>query len=511
MKGQIGLEYLLIIGGVLLVALIVGSLLTSAASSVYKSVTTSGGDTFYFNGSSNKIAVWDSSDHLGYANFLTVSGGQLISSTAIIAADFCTTGGKCLSSVSGGGGSTDTRCDAPGTCSQLCIGSKCISSWSEVNATTGGGTTIPDNLDVNSVDANYVSAKKICINGDCVSSWDEGGTPTAYVYIVYSSTAENGKCPKITHIYRLKYSDTFGQYVIDSEVVPPVLSMRGEPAHPLGTKCKAADFTGDGITDIFCYTWGMFKGDGKGYFAKVPCNFGLTPDGTLAMGPNFGICDYDRDGDKDIIVAYIDGSSNTLHFHVNLNNGDGTSFTATGETYLDNQGSGAELYDVSCGDYDGDGDTDVAVAMYDGANYALRIYLNNTGSFSNSNYVTLASKPIRAIASGDIDGDGIDELVVEGTPSFKGLRWYDYEGPSYKENTIDSGIYNLLRDFPTGTGLNLVDGDRDGDLDIFVIENRFTKAYWFKNEGGSSFTKIPLYDRIEEYDIITLAYYEKKM
>jgi len=104
MRGQTGIEYLLIVGGVLLVALITGSLLTNAASSVYKQITASNGDTFYFNGSADRVAVWDSPDRLRYADFLKVSGGRLISSTAIIAADFCTPGGKCLSTVSSGGG-----------------------------------------------------------------------------------------------------------------------------------------------------------------------------------------------------------------------------------------------------------------------------------------------------------------------------------------------------------------------------------------------------------------------
>ncbi len=76
MKGQTGVEYLLMIGGVLLVALVIGSLLTSAAVRVYNSVNT-GGTTLYFSGEKDRVAVWDDANHLGYADFLQVSGGTL--------------------------------------------------------------------------------------------------------------------------------------------------------------------------------------------------------------------------------------------------------------------------------------------------------------------------------------------------------------------------------------------------------------------------------------------------
>ena len=108
----------------------------------------------------------------------------------------------------------DTRCDTPGRCSQLCIGSDCRSRWpsgggisscsdcdSRFVNTAGdsmtGDLNMRDNdiLDANIIEANtlrdpedstlyvaddlqvsgYVKGSQLCIGGDCRSSWPSGG------------------------------------------------------------------------------------------------------------------------------------------------------------------------------------------------------------------------------------------------------------------------------------------------------------------------------------------------
>jgi len=173
MKGQTGVEYLIMIGGVLLVALVIGAYMTTAASKIYNEVTGVSGATLKVNPVPSKLAYWVDENTLGSASFLTVNdtAGTLTANGKIIANDFCTPTGTCLSTVSGGGGGTDTRCDTAGTCSQLCIGSDCITSWSEVNYVSGGGGSIS----CASCDSRFV--KKA---GDTLSATFTFSQPTIY-------------------------------------------------------------------------------------------------------------------------------------------------------------------------------------------------------------------------------------------------------------------------------------------------------------------------------------------
>ncbi len=206
MKGQTGIEYLIMIGGVLLVALIVGAYMTTAASKIYNEVTGVSGATLKVNPVPNKLAYWVDNNTLGSASFLTVdnTAGTLTVNGKIVASDICTSTGKCLSTASGGGGTIPSDLavnsletnkltvtgvmkadklagiqpyvqvygpivakgintgDVNGT--RYCLSGKCITDWSEVNTSTA----IPENLDVNSVDADY-----LCLQGRCISDWSE--------------------------------------------------------------------------------------------------------------------------------------------------------------------------------------------------------------------------------------------------------------------------------------------------------------------------------------------------
>ncbi|MCX6814107.1 MAG: hypothetical protein NTY20_00425 [Candidatus Aenigmarchaeota archaeon] len=90
---------------------------------------TSGGQDIILNPGGGKVGIGTASP----AQKLDVVG-QIHAS-----GDICTDagGGKCLGTVSG----VDTRCDTPGTCSQVCIGSNCRNSWPlGAGGITGSGT-----------------------------------------------------------------------------------------------------------------------------------------------------------------------------------------------------------------------------------------------------------------------------------------------------------------------------------------------------------------------------------
>jgi photosystem II stability/assembly factor-like uncharacterized protein len=146
------------------------------------------------------------------------------------------------------------------------------------------------------------------------------------------------------------------------------------------------------------------------------------------------------------------------------------------------------------GDYDADGDVDLLVAV-DGANALFR----NNGDLT---FDDVASGPLLdpvqtwPASWADYDNDGDLDLFCSngGSPSYPSadrdqLLRHDGAGV-FTDVTADSLT------FPTqGWGFQWGDFDLDGDLDLYVIDNRIDVAdRMFRNDGGDSFALVPAGD-----------------
>ncbi|MFB6280296.1 MAG: FG-GAP-like repeat-containing protein [Salinibacter sp.] len=202
--------------------------------------------------------------------------------------------------------------------------------------------------------------------------------------------------------------------------------------------------------------------------AFSPAGVNLT--GVRRSSSDWG--DFDGDGDLDLAVTGFDGSSRTATLYENEVN----SFSPVGASL-----TGVLAGSSDWGDFDGDGDLDLVVTGGDGSNRTAKIYENEDGSFSpvGAGLIGVASG---SSGWGDFDQDGDLDLIVTGRED-GGNRTaivYENEGGSFS---------------PLGTGLTGVrlsssdwgDFDADGDLDLVVTghDGSSWTAVLYENEGSS--------------------------
>jgi len=216
-----------------------------------------------------------------------------------------------------------------------------------------------------------------------------------------------------------------------------------------------------GLGAIKAAAWGDYDNDGDLDLA-APGTLYRNDAGVfvnaaaLAAGGSFGGAvawgDYDNDGDLDVVIAGCE-----------MVGGRTTVFRNDAGTFVD---AGAVLPEVDYlpaiewGDYDADGDLDLALAGNSPSNIPIcAIYRNTAGSFAKVDE-DMVGLWYCDIAWGDIDNDGDLDLVASGkTSAGSQTLVYSYE---------DGAFVNLGLALPdlTDSALALGDYDDDGDLDF---------------------------------------------
>lgn len=170
--------------------------------------------------------------------------------------------------------------------------------------------------------------------------------------------------------------------------------------------------------------------------------------------------DYDNDGDLDLAMSGWTGTTRLTKVYRN----DGGAFSDSGVALI-----GVNYGQVAWADYDNDGDLDLAVCGWAGGTaHVTRIYRNQNGAFSDAN-AGLPGVAFGALAWGDYDNDGDLDLLISGRP----------QGP----NSISRIYRNTNGAFAdAAAGLGGADGrgavefcssawgdyDNDGYLDVVV-------------------------------------------
>lgn len=263
-----------------------------------------------------------------------------------------------------------------------------------------------------------------------------------------------------SRLYRNNGDFTFTDVAIDAQidVVAPCLA------------AAWGDYNGDGWLDLYAsvrtFTDNvnidnyLFRNNKDGTFTDVATDLGVHAPGDPTCLPTF--FDYDRDGDDDIYLGTDKGTTDGLMLHNKLyrNEGDGTFYNATYD-------AGVEAYifcmGIAVGDINFDGYFDMYLSNIPQGNI---LYVNNTdGTFSDQTEPAgMQSNRIGwATVFADFDNDTHLDTYVCNTVSPNRL----YRGSAVwpvVDVAPEAGVDLLNHSYCVSTG----DIDGDGDLDMLV-------------------------------------------
>ncbi|MFH1920468.1 MAG: CRTAC1 family protein [Planctomycetota bacterium] len=224
------------------------------------------------------------------------------------------------------------------------------------------------------------------------------------------------------------------------------------------------DYDGDGDVDVYFLNGApllgtevdvpprnaLYRNEGVWKFVDVTEEAGV---GDTGFGLGVAVGDYDNDGDPDIYVSNY--GPNVLY----RNNGDGTFSDVTREAGV------ADGHKVGAGacflDMDQDADLDLYVANYVKFTYETHVAATKRGS----EYVGPFQYPAETDTLYRNNGDG-----------------------TFADVSRESGVGTHAG---TGMGMVSADYDRDGDTDVFVL-NDVAGNFLFENDGTGQFEEVGL-------------------
>ncbi len=244
-----------------------------------------------------------------------------------------------------------------------------------------------------------------------------------------------------------------------------------------GWACRQADdpdFTGDTFSN------GVLLNDSASsfYVSDTPCAF--TADSASALlaltDAKAAWGDYDNDGDLDLALAGYTGTSQATRLYRN----DAGVLHEVSAAFAD-----VSAATLDWGDYDNDGDLDLLLTGWSNG-FVATVYRNDNGNFFDINapFVKVAGGAARW---GDYDNDGDLDVLMVGDDGAQGIsKVYRNDGGTFTD------IGAPLLGVGWGASAAWGDYDNDGDLDIVLAgylggDQRATKIY--RNNDGQ-FTDI---------------------
>jgi len=290
---------------------------------------------------------------------------------------------------------------------------------------------------------------------------DGGGTFLASDIVTVTNQLVIGECGEM---YTFDFGTIQDLYLVDEPLV-------------LVIKCIGVDYN----THIYWDSWDS----PSALHAEAGDPPIFTDIGADILGLYIGSVDwgdYDDDGDLDVLVT---GRNYATNPYARVYNYDHTTETYSQAANL----LGVAYSDAAWGDYDNDGDLDIALTGSSTSGYKTRIYENDGGTFVHDTSNVLKNLAYSSIDWGDYDNDGdLDLLIV-------GFNYHEYVPYSFIYRN-DDGVFvdaeaGLLDLYWGVTAFG--DYDADGDLDIVITgtisDNVTRQTVVYENVDGT-FTDI---------------------
>jgi hypothetical protein len=239
------------------------------------------------------------------------------------------------------------------------------------------------------------------------------------------------------------------------------------------------DFNGDGMLDLAFSdspgdggirdTVSVLLGNGDGSFQAARVSF------TDHTDPEFmAVGDFNGDGLCDIAVVGPNDEFSDVVSMLLLSNGDGTFHVTRSIGYI----GAFEPHSVTVGDFNGDGIQDFAMGAYDGTGGEVIVFLGDPYYAWDSQLETsVGLYPPVSLAVGDFNGDGILDLVTNGSILLG-------NGDGTFQTAYDLGVFSFWA---------VGDFNGDGSLDLAGPASSDTVGVLLGN-GDGSFQPLMTYD-----------------
>ncbi len=242
----------------------------------------------------------------------------------------------------------------------------------------------------------------------------------------------------------------------------------------------AGDFNNDGITDLATADSGdnsvtiiLSNGTSETFQARADYPAGATPFSIVKA-------DFNGDGVSDLAVTNT-GTASAIS--VLLGNGNGTFQGPNHFSTETSANSPTDPYGLAVGNFTGNNVPDLAVTNYGtgtvGIMLGVEINGEGTGTFQSDNTFPVGSEPA-SVAVGDVNGDGIEDLVVA----------------NFHSNNVSvllgngDGTFKTAVDYPVGNGpiavaLYALTGNKIQD--IVVVNETDSSASVLLGNGNGTF------------------------